>query len=76
MHNVASVQTVLRLKYIMMAPTADDLLTASIGRSPRNDPEFLALPALTMLTTMAYLLTMLRTLLRRKLDHDSHTGRW
>ena len=33
-------QTVLRLYYIMMDPAADDLvLTASIGRSPRNDPE-------------------------------------
>jgi hypothetical protein len=33
------VQTVLRLYYIIMDPAADDLLTASIGRSPRNDPE-------------------------------------
>ena len=32
-------QTVLRLYYIMMDPAADDLLTASIGRSPRNDPD-------------------------------------
>jgi hypothetical protein len=32
------VLAVLRLNYIMMDPTADDLLTASIGRSPRNDP--------------------------------------
>ena len=36
---MASVQTVLRLYYIMMDPAADDLLTASIGRSPRNDPD-------------------------------------
>ena len=34
----------------------------------------LTLPALTMLTTMAYLLNMLRILLRRKLGHD--TGCW
>jgi hypothetical protein len=43
------VQTVLRLYYIMMDPAADDLLTASIGRSPRNDPE--PPGPFTMLTT-------------------------
>ena len=48
----------------MMDPAADDLLSASIGRS-------LTHPALTMLTTMAYLLTMLRSLLRRKQEHDT-----
>ena len=55
-------QTILRLKYIVMDPTADVLLTASVDRSPGM---ILTLPALTMLTTctMAYLLTMLRTLL-------------
>ena len=31
----------------------------------------LSLPGLTMLTTKAYLLTFLRILLRRKLDHDN-----
>jgi hypothetical protein len=36
----------------------------------------LTLPALTMLTTMAYLLTMLWTLVRRKLaGHDRQHGR-
>ena len=38
-YSTCSVQTVLGLNYIMMDPTADDLLTASIGRSPRNDPD-------------------------------------
>ena len=61
-------QTVLRLKYIMMDPTADNLLTASIGRSPRNDPD--PPGPHHMLTTMAYLSTMLRSLLRRKQGHD------
>ena len=34
----------------------------------------LSLPGLTMLTTKAYLLTMLRNLLRRKQGHDSAAG--
>ena len=56
----------------MMDPSADDLLSASIGRSPSNDPDPpITLPALTMLTTMAYLLTMLRSLLRQKQGHDT-----
>ena len=60
----------------MMDPAADDLLTASIGRSPRNDPDppgFSGFSgfALTKLTFMDYLLTMLRILLQRKQDHDN-----
>ena len=58
----------------MMDSAADDLMIASIGRSPGMTLWVgLTHPALTKLTFMDYLLSMLRSLLRRKQGHDTNT---